>query len=70
MTVLELTKRILGQMDSNLEPEVRNEATSEIRQQHLSAAKAKRLLGWRPVFTLDEGLRRTIEWYRAFLGVS
>ena len=70
MIVLELTKRILALMDSNLEPEVRNEATNEIQQQHLSAAKARRILGWKPLFTLDEGLRRTIEWYRAFLGVS
>jgi CDP-glucose 4,6-dehydratase len=70
MTVLELTKRILGMMDSNLEPEVRNEASNEIRKQHLSAAKARRALGWQPMYSLDEGLRPTIEWYRAFLGVS
>ena len=25
------------------------------------------MLGWRPLFTLDEGLRRTIDWYTHFL---
>jgi CDP-glucose 4,6-dehydratase len=68
VTVLELVERILLLMGSDLRPDVRNEATHEIRRQSLSAAKARRELGWRPLFTLDEGLRRTIEWYRRFLG--
>ncbi len=70
MTVLELVERILMLMDSDLEPDVRNEATNEIRHQYLSAAKAKRELEWHPLLTLDEGLRRTIEWYRNFLETS
>ena len=67
VTVSELVKRILQLMDSNLEPDVRNEATNEIRHQYLSAAKARELLSWHPLFTLDEGLRRTIDWYKDFL---
>jgi dTDP-D-glucose 4,6-dehydratase len=27
-------------------------------------SKAKKLLGWSPPVTLDEGLRKTIEWFR------
>lgn len=68
VTVLELVKRILELMGSDAEPDVRNEAVSEIRHQYLSAAKARRLLGWSPLFTLDEGLRLTVEWYKEFLG--
>jgi len=67
VTVLELVERILALMNSNLLPDVRNEATNEIRHQYLSAAKARQVLGWRPLFTLDEGLQRTIQWYRDFL---
>lgn len=70
VTVLELVDRILKLMDSELAPEVRNEAVNEIRQQYLSAEKARHVLGWRPIFSLDEGLRATIAWYQAFLGVS
>jgi CDP-glucose 4,6-dehydratase len=70
VTVLELVKRILESMDSKLEPEIRNEATNEIRHQYLSAAKARRLLGWSPLFTLDEGLQSTIAWYKDFLGTD
>lgn len=68
ITVLELVQRILALMGSDLEPEVRNEASHEIRHQYLSAAKARAVLGWRPLFTLEEGLQRTIAWYREFLG--
>jgi len=70
VTVLELVERLLNLMNSKLEPEIRNEATNEIRHQYLSADKARQLLKWKPLFSLDEGLRRTIEWYRDFLGAS
>lgn len=66
VTVLELVRRISRLMGSDLEPDIRNEATNEIRQQYLSAEKARRLLGWHPLFTLDEGLRHTIVWYQEF----
>ncbi len=67
VTAADLVKRILELMGSRLEPEIRNEATHEIRQQYLSAAQARNELGWKPLFTLDEGLGRTIAWYRKLL---
>lgn len=70
VTVLELVERILSSMGSDLEPDVRNEAVNEIQHQYLSADKARRLLGWRPLFTLEEGLRLTIDWYKEFLGTE
>ena len=66
MTVIEITRVILALMDSDLAPEIRNEATGEIRRQYLSAAKARRVLGWRPAQTLEDGLERTVAWYRTF----
>jgi CDP-glucose 4,6-dehydratase len=66
ITVRELVDRILRQMESTLEPEVRNEASHEIVHQYLSAAAARRDLGWEPSFTLEGGLVRTIDWYRRF----
>lgn len=67
LTVLELVERILGLMASDLKPDIRNEATNEIRHQYLSAAKARQKLAWQPLFSLDEGLKRTIAWYETFL---
>jgi len=68
VTVLEITEKILRLMRSDLKPDVRNEATNEIRHQYLSSARARQELNWKPLFTLDEGLQRTIDWYRSFLG--
>jgi len=70
VTVSELVDRILKLMRSDLAPDVRNDAVNEIRAQYLSAAKARDVLSWKPLFDLDEGLRRTIDWYREFLGVE
>lgn len=70
LTVRQLVDRILALMGSPLVPDVRNEARNEIRHQYLSAAKARRVLEWKPLFTLEEGLARTIEWYRGHLGAG
>ncbi len=67
VTVRELVDRILVSMGSGLVPDVRDEASHEIRAQHLSAEKARTRLGWTPRFDLDSGLKRTIAWYREFL---
>jgi CDP-glucose 4,6-dehydratase len=68
ITVLQLVEKILCKMNSNLEPEIKNEVSNEVRHQYLSAERARKLLNWAPEFTLDEGLDRTIAWYREFLG--
>jgi len=68
LSVLEMVDLILRLMHSDLKPEIQNEGTNEIPKQYLSAAKARRVLGWKPCITLEEGLSRTIEWYRALLG--
>lgn len=67
MTVLDLVELIRQSMDSDLQPDIRNQASNEIRLQYLSAEKARRELGWSPLFSMNEGLKRTIEWYREFL---
>ena len=68
LTVLEMVERILAVMGSDLRPEIRNEVSNEIRAQYLDSSRARTELGWRPIVGLDEGLRRTVEWYRQHLG--
>jgi CDP-glucose 4,6-dehydratase len=70
LTVLQLVEKILVLMESDLKPEILNEATNEIIHQYLSAEKARKLLGWKPLFSLDEGLKNTITWYKEFLGAK
>jgi CDP-glucose 4,6-dehydratase len=66
VSVLDLVEKILKLMKSDLQPVILNEASNEIRHQYLSAAKARKKLNWKPLFTLDEGLDKTIEWYQEF----
>jgi CDP-glucose 4,6-dehydratase len=66
VSVLDVTRLILRLMQSTLEPDVRNEATNEIGYQALNAAKAREMLGWRPMFNLEQAMGLTIEWYRQF----
>jgi CDP-glucose 4,6-dehydratase len=64
--VLGLVQTILKTMGSDLAPDVRNDASHEIRDQYLDAARARDVLGWTPAFTLDAGLAATIAWYREY----
>jgi len=68
LTVLELVNKILALMKSDLTPVILNQGSNEIVHQYLSAKKAREVLGWEPSFTLEEGLIRTIDWYRKFFG--
>lgn len=67
VTVLDVVRRILSLMSSDLEPEILNEVTNEIPHQYLTAEKARRMLNWHPLFDMNIGLTRSIEWYREYL---
>jgi CDP-glucose 4,6-dehydratase len=64
--VVDLAQHILKLMNSDLPLDIRGEATHEIHSQYLDASKARQLLGWAPQFDLDEGLKRSIQWYQEY----
>lgn len=66
VTVKGIVEKVIAAMSSGLEPVVLNQASNEIQHQYLSAKKAREVLGWSPAFTLDQGMERTVEWYRVF----
>jgi CDP-glucose 4,6-dehydratase len=66
ITVIELVDKILFQMNSSLAPEIRNEASNEIREQYLDANKFKNMLNWTPSFDLESGIKETVQWYLDF----
>ena len=68
VTVIDLVHRILKLMGSDLQPVIENNAPNEILKQNLSSKKAREQLGWTPQYTLDDGLKKTIDWYRSYLG--
>ncbi len=67
LAVLDLVARIQVSMGTDLDPDVRGQASNEIDRQFLSSKKAHDLLGWVPRYSLDEGLAATVDWYRTFM---
>jgi CDP-glucose 4,6-dehydratase len=70
LTVLELVERIQAAAGTALDPIVEGGGAHEIPAQHLSAAKARDVLGWSPSRTIDEALADTVDWYRGELAGS
>ncbi len=67
-TVLEIVQEIAGLMGwADLAPVILDQATGEIRDQHLSCEKAERLFQWKPSYRLQDGLKLTTDWYKEFL---
>jgi len=67
-SVLEIVQTIIAVSDHpGLEPVVLGEAPNEIQAQYLDSSRARRVLGWTPCYSLEEGLRETLGWYREFL---
>ncbi len=67
ITVLEIVEEILAAMgNAGLPPLVLNQANSEIHKQYLSSEKARTVLHWSPSFSLQKGLRETVDWYKSF----
>jgi CDP-glucose 4,6-dehydratase len=58
--VLEVLKTWPGRWDDRSDPGAAHEA----RLLHLSTDKAYHLLGWKPVWTFEKAVARTVDWYR------
>ncbi len=67
LSVLEVVELVSQAVGVRAEPDIRNDAVGEIPRQYLSAAKARRVLGWRPRVGLETGVRDTVGWYRRYL---
>ena len=69
MSVLEIYAAICeaaGMPDKK--PSILGEASDEIPAQYLDASKARAQLDWSASVSLADGLARTFEWYREYLG--
>lgn len=68
LSVLEITAAITRLMQrEDLPPVVLDQVRAEILDQYLDSTKARTRLAWTAKHALDEGLTRTIDWYRGFL---
>lgn len=68
LAVLELVQMVLAAAGRpDLEPQVLDQASHEIAAQYLDSSKARSLLDWKPAHSIEEGLERTVAWYRNHL---
>ena len=67
-SVLQVVLALQSVMDcAHMKPKILDSISAEIVNQSLNAEKAKKLLGWKSRFSLDEGLTHTINWYQKYL---
>jgi dTDP-glucose 4,6-dehydratase len=65
MTLLDLAKRILALSESSSEIVYQPLPVDDPKVRQPDITRARTLLGWEPRIGVDEGLRRTLEWFRA-----
>ena len=63
--VVNMVFKIVGNKKASIK--ILNTAKHEIKDQYLDASKAKKELGWKPKYSMDDALKETIEWYKAIL---
>jgi CDP-glucose 4,6-dehydratase len=62
--LLNLSLRILGPLDWH---KTESSQHPEANQLHLTSELAFKTLGWKPIFSLEESINHTANWYRASL---
>jgi CDP-glucose 4,6-dehydratase len=64
--VREVVEMITGLAGTGVEPDIQGAGNpeGEIDRQYVDPTKLKQTCGWTPAVDLEEGLRRTIDWYR------
>jgi CDP-glucose 4,6-dehydratase len=65
-SVLEVVSTIARLANTGVEPDVRGEGnpTGEIDRQYVDPTKLRETVGWEPAVGLEEGIEKTIAWYR------
>jgi dTDP-glucose 4,6-dehydratase len=64
MTLLELAKLVIQAAGSTSEIVFRPLPVDDPKVRQPDIGRARRLLGWEPAVEIEEGLARTLEWYR------
>jgi UDP-glucose 4-epimerase len=68
VTLLNLLAALNKSLGMNVEPEFKPPRVGDVRESLADITRAGRLLGYEPAVTLQEGLDRSIEYYRRVIG--
>jgi dTDP-glucose 4,6-dehydratase len=70
LTILEFAERISGLMERELKIAHEPLPSDDPRKRQPDISKARRILGWEPKVSLEDGLRETIDYFKALEGAS
>lgn len=63
LTVIAVLNKLFKIAAKKINYKILNQAKYEIKKQYLDSKKARIVLGWKPNFSLDQGLKKTLQWY-------
>lgn len=70
MTILQFAEKILNKIQTTAEIEFRELPEDDPKVRQPDITRAKTLLGWEPQVDFDEGISKTIDYFRGILGVE
>ena len=70
ITVGDLVRKILITMSSEVSLDIRDREFPEISNQYLDSTKISNDVSWSPNYSLDEGLTKTVEYYKTLRGLE
>jgi CDP-glucose 4,6-dehydratase len=70
LSVLQAVEKIGKAMGKEIPVKVLNQVKNEIKDQYLSSEKAQTLLGWKAENTFEDGIRKSVVWYKKYLGIE
>lgn len=70
LNLIDLLKFICEQLGKPFDPDFQPPRTGDVKHSWADISAAERDLGYEPVVDIQEGLRRTIEWYAEYVGAE
>jgi UDP-glucose 4-epimerase len=65
VSLLELAAALNGLLGTRIAPEFAAARVGDVRDSQADLAGIRRVLGYEPVVDFEEGLRRTVDWFRS-----
>lgn len=63
-TLLEVYEKLSTILGKSIEPVFASERVGDIKHSHADISKAKKLIGYNPRWSFEEGIEEAIQWYR------